>query len=294
MSSRQPLVSIGMAVYNGEDFLCKAVDSLLAQDIQDFELIISDNASTDRTPELCRQYAARDAKVRYYRNEENIGALRNFSRVFELSSGKYFMWASHDDMWSRNYISELLNCSRASDGVALAAARTVYITSNGESHNGREDRSPGPGLNTITLAESLLEQHATSWIYGLYDKESLAGLLPLFQRLPGWGGDVIFLLHLCLNYKVTGSDEAVIYKRVTGHSGVRPKTPRQRAKWQAQFSWHFFREILNSPLSLREKQRLIAMSSHYVRRLAFSGGGVGVVTLWLRAFTQWCKGVNRA
>jgi glycosyltransferase involved in cell wall biosynthesis len=90
----KPRLSIGMPVFNGEKYLKEALDSILAQTYSDFELLISDNASTDRTEQICREYAAKDRRIRYYRNEKNIGAPKNFNRVFELSSGKYFRWAT--------------------------------------------------------------------------------------------------------------------------------------------------------------------------------------------------------
>ncbi len=92
-----PTVNIGMPVYNAENYLQGALDSLLAQDYGDFDLLISDNASTDRTQEICLDYTARDRRVRYQRNGRNIGAADNFNRVLEPACGKYFMWAAHDD-----------------------------------------------------------------------------------------------------------------------------------------------------------------------------------------------------
>src|SRR5690242_6344650 len=97
MGTTSPKVSIGLPVYNGERFLAEAIDSVLAQTFTDFELIISDNASTDRTPEICKAYAEKDSRIRYYRNEENQGASWNFNRVFELSRGMCFQWLAHDD-----------------------------------------------------------------------------------------------------------------------------------------------------------------------------------------------------
>ena len=104
-----PRVSIGMPVYNGEEFLERALDSLLAQSFSDFELIISDNASQDKTQEICLRYAARDPRVKYYRNETNIGAAENFNRVFALSSGEYFKWAGHDDSWTPDYLERCVS-----------------------------------------------------------------------------------------------------------------------------------------------------------------------------------------
>jgi len=97
MQARRPKISIGLPVFNGEKYLAGALKSLLLQDYNDFELILSDNASTDGTEAICREFAAKDRRIRYYRNESNIGASRNYNRVFELAKGEYFKWASHDD-----------------------------------------------------------------------------------------------------------------------------------------------------------------------------------------------------
>ncbi len=83
----RPRVSIGLPVFNGERFVAEAIDSILAQTFTDFELIVSDNASTDRTEEICRQYAEKDERIRYVRNRENYGAAFNFNQTFHLSSG---------------------------------------------------------------------------------------------------------------------------------------------------------------------------------------------------------------
>src|SRR6266536_1939108 len=85
-------VSIGLPVFNGERFVAEAIDSILAQTFEDFELIISDNASTDGTEEICRCYAEKDERIRFVRNRENYGAAFNFNQTFHLSSGGYFKW----------------------------------------------------------------------------------------------------------------------------------------------------------------------------------------------------------
>ena len=87
MNTRGPRVSIGMAIYNEEKYLRESLDSLLAQDFADFELIISDNASEDATQAISLEYAARDPRVRYHRNETNVGSCENFNRVFRLLIG---------------------------------------------------------------------------------------------------------------------------------------------------------------------------------------------------------------
>jgi glycosyltransferase involved in cell wall biosynthesis len=109
MTTDAPRVSIGLAVYNGEKFLEKAIDSILAQTFTDFELILSDNASTDRTEEICRQYTAKDKRVRYYRNPENIGGANNENQTFRMSRGEFFRWAAHDDVCAPTLIEKCIS-----------------------------------------------------------------------------------------------------------------------------------------------------------------------------------------
>ena len=92
-----PMLTVGMPVYNADRFLAKALDSVLGQSFADFELLISDNASTDRTEAICREYAGRDRRIRYFRNERNMGAGWNFRRVYSMANGKYYKQAAHDD-----------------------------------------------------------------------------------------------------------------------------------------------------------------------------------------------------
>lgn len=100
----EPLISIGMPVFNAEKTLASAIESIIHQCFSDFELIISDNASTDGTAEICRNYAASDSRIRYVRQRENIGAANNFRFVLMEARAKYFMWASSDDTRSLDYL----------------------------------------------------------------------------------------------------------------------------------------------------------------------------------------------
>ena len=104
-----PIVSIGMPVYNGEKLIREAIDSLLAQTFTDFELIISDNASTDGTAAICKEYALKDKRINYIRQGTNLGASVNFNLVLNKAVGKYFMWAAHDDQWTEEYLMNATN-----------------------------------------------------------------------------------------------------------------------------------------------------------------------------------------
>lgn len=120
-------MSVGLPVYNGGRYLREALDSLLAQTVTDFEIVICDNASTDDTPSICREYAARDARIRYYRSEENIGLARNFNRAFHLARGEYFRWHAHDDVCAPTFLDECLRALERCPEAALASPRVVVI-----------------------------------------------------------------------------------------------------------------------------------------------------------------------
>ncbi|MGW1532098.1 glycosyltransferase family 2 protein [Streptomyces aureus] len=99
-----PRLSIGLPVYNGEEYLAESLDALLGQTYEDFELVVSDNASVDGTEDICRRYAAKDSRIRYLRLSRNIGATPNHNHVLAESRGELFKWASHDDLYGRDLL----------------------------------------------------------------------------------------------------------------------------------------------------------------------------------------------
>lgn len=127
MNNIRPRVSIGLPVYNGEKYIREALDSILVQTYTDFELIISDNASIDKTPEICQEYASKDPRIRYFRNEKNQGAAWNFNRVFELSGGDYFKWAAHDDLLEPEFLSRCVEILDKNPSVVLCYSKVKII-----------------------------------------------------------------------------------------------------------------------------------------------------------------------
>lgn len=127
-----PRVSVGLPVFNGERFFEETLDSLLTQTFEDFELIISDNASTDRTQEICQAYAARDRRIRYYRNGQNRGATWNFNHVFELSTGEYFRWAAHDDLCAPELLERCVELLDTDISAVLSYCKTRLIDEHGK------------------------------------------------------------------------------------------------------------------------------------------------------------------
>jgi glycosyltransferase involved in cell wall biosynthesis len=103
-----PLITIAIPVYNGESYLSAAIECALGQTVQDFELVISDNGSVDRTREIAEAYARRDARICYTRFDVNQGPVKNFNRAFELAHGSYFKFSPHDDLYDPTYIERCI------------------------------------------------------------------------------------------------------------------------------------------------------------------------------------------
>ena len=100
-----PKISIGMPIYNGASYIDQAINSVLNQTFKDFELIISDNASTDNTENICKKYLSLDNRIHYLRQKKNIGGINNFKFVLDSSVGKYFMWLAADDVLGNSNFS---------------------------------------------------------------------------------------------------------------------------------------------------------------------------------------------
>lgn len=126
-----PTVTFGVPVYNGAKHIRSALDSLLAQTYSDFEIVISDNASTDDTPKICLEYTERDKRVSFQRNSRNLGMIRNFRQVFELASGKYFAWASDHDLWHPGWLETMAKVLEENPDVVLAYSLSTGIDGEG-------------------------------------------------------------------------------------------------------------------------------------------------------------------
>ena len=131
MNDHKSRVSIGMPVFNGEKYLRESIGSILSQTFQDFVLIISDNASTDHTQEICQQYARQDNRISYYRNERNIGGPTNYNRVFELSSSEYFKWAAYDDVLAPEFLNKCVKELDKDPSLVGCHCRTGRIDQSG-------------------------------------------------------------------------------------------------------------------------------------------------------------------
>lgn len=164
-----PPVSLGLPVYNGERFLPEALDSLLGQNFGDFELIISDNDSADRTREICLDYAQRDPRIRYVRQATNVGAAENYNLVFRLSRGRYFKWAAADDICLPGMIQQCYDVLESDPGAVLSYPKTLIIDENGA--------VLGPYDDNLHLDQASTEQRFRQLLFGLRECNAVFGLI---------------------------------------------------------------------------------------------------------------------
>lgn len=262
-----PRVSIGIPVYNAERFLARALDSLLAQDYKDFELIISDNASTDGTPAICRQYAASDPRIRYSCNAANIGAAANFNRVFSLSRGEYFAWAAYDDSWAPSF---LRRCIAALDARADAVLAHTWVRV--EDFDGNE--LPQQARDFLDERASLVERFRACvqdhWaplaVYGLMRASALRQTRLL---KPFMGSDAVLLAELSMHGRFVQVRDPLWTYRTAGFAQGAPYIERIRTALALQrrilptlFPWlllasEYLRVALAADLPASDKARLV-------------------------------------
>ena len=126
-----PLASVGIPVFNGENYLDEAIGSVRKQTMPDLELVICDNASTDRTEQICLDHVASDARIVYVRNEFNLGAIPNYNKTFNLARGRYFKWLAHDDRILPRFLEATIAALEADPSAVLANSVVEYINRNG-------------------------------------------------------------------------------------------------------------------------------------------------------------------
>jgi glycosyltransferase involved in cell wall biosynthesis len=174
-----PRASLAVPVRNGEAFLRRCLDSALAQEFEDFEVVVSDNASDDRTPEILAEYAARDPRVRVFSNESDIGLIENVNRVFHLSRGGYFRWLGADDWIEPGYLARCVAALDAHpEAVGVTTGFRAHLDSGEsrwEDYRGEVADAPDPARR---LGRMLWFFHASDLyydpVYSLFRREALA------------------------------------------------------------------------------------------------------------------------
>ena len=227
--SKIPRVSIGLPVYNGEKYLGESIESLLTQTFDDFELIISDNASTDRTKQICKKYTKKDSRVRYIRNEENIGAAENFNRIFALSLGEYFKWAAADDILHPDFLSKCIEILEKEQDIILCHSKTLRIDESGNVTGSYylPMRYNSPEVS-YRFKDMILEPHSCVMIFGV----AKVDILKKTKLIGGYlGSDRNLLAELSLHGKLFEIPEFLFSRRDHLDASVRKYSIRERIAW---------------------------------------------------------------
>jgi glycosyltransferase involved in cell wall biosynthesis len=215
-SALNPRVSIGLPVYNGEKYLEETLRSLQAQTFRDFELVISDNASDDRTQDICRTYAAGDPRIRYFRNPSNIGLAKNFGRVVELATAAYFKLANADDISAPTLVEKCVAVLDREPDVVLCYGQTTLIDGSGDVLRPYDDRLNLPEPRAAERFDTAVRSIGlVNVLQGVIRTAPLrrTGLLGTYL-----GSDVVLVAELALYGKFIEIPERLFYRRI--HDGA--------------------------------------------------------------------------
>jgi glycosyltransferase involved in cell wall biosynthesis len=231
-----PPLSICLPVYNGERYLAVAITSLLRQTFSDFELVISDNASTDGTQAICRDFASRDKRIRYHRTEKNLGAAPNFNRAYTLSRGPLVRWASHDDLWAETAMETCVAAMNADASLVACHGQTVVIDEDGNAiadkgaaaHLYDPPRKLDDPVPSRRLRDLLLHTHWCYEIFGVIRRPALerTGLHGSF-----YGSDKVLLAELLMQGRIATVNQPLFFRRDHSGNSTSLRTHGDRADW---------------------------------------------------------------
>lgn len=279
-----PQVSIGLPVYNGEDYLDESLRSILDQTFTDFELIICDNDSTDETESICRSYASEDSRIRYFRNERNLGAAKNYNRTLRLARGEYFRWICHDDKLAPRCLEACVEVLDQHPEVVLAYPQTQMIDAQGE-----EMEDPGwlRNLHLVSMPPSeRFARYFEAYVWGGFGSQ-LFGLMrtDVLRSTMKHGdfpsADLILIGELALWGEIYEIEEKLSLRRVHEENSIFSNDreidqiwewfdPEQagRVKW---LEWRWLKELVGAihraPLTPTERARCYrVLTQNYVSK----------------------------
>lgn len=277
ISHVSPIVTVGVPVYNGERYLARAIESILAQRFADLEVIISDNGSTDGTADICHRYAQQDRRVRYVRNERNMGAAFNYNRLVDLAHGRYFKWMAHDDLCAPDLIGACVAILEREPAVVLCYAPTTFIDETGRPlrtiRDGFHFRDPRPSdrfRRFLPLARGWMNP-----VFGVYRTD----VLRQTQRIGRYpSSDMILIADITLRGELHELSESLFFRREHREMSVRANpSALERQRWfdpayrgrapLVHWQWiaEYLRIIRCAPISLGEKIRCVTALTRWVR-----------------------------
>ena len=304
---RGPLVSIGVPAYNAERFLAPALESLLAQEMGDLEVVVSDNGSTDGTEQVVRDLAAQDRRLRYVRQPVNRGGAANFNAVFALRDPRapYFKWAAADDTHDPRYLGAVLDVLRSDPGVSVAHSLTDDIDEQGRHLRSWGDQGLPAADPDVAVRFGAMSQrnYQCFSIFGLVRVETLLATRGLGYYAES---DRVLLVELALRGRLVDVPEELFHRRQhSGRSVNTHPTARDRIAWfnpglvgrpvfpEWRLGQGYVQAVMDAPLPVHDRVRCLARMGrwtvvrgpHLVRNVARTGAEVaaGRTTLLRRA-----------
>jgi glycosyltransferase involved in cell wall biosynthesis len=268
MPIRAPRLTVGMPVYNGDRTLATALEALLGQTFGDFELVVSDNASTDGTPDLLARYAAFDPRLRIVRQPQNLGANPNYSEVARRAHGEYFKWASSNDWCAPTFFERCIDVLDARSDIVLAFPRTKLFVTVPEN---AEEYPYDFGLESDRPADRFIHLASKLRLNNVFNGVIRVAALRRTRLVPHHcGSDIVLMAHLALLGKFAQVPEPLFFRRMEPQSATRLMSadamrrhhyPRPDARalfqsWRLSADW--FRVVLAAPVPIAEKRRAFA------------------------------------
>ena len=262
--STGPRLSIGLPVYNGDSFLAEAIEALLGQSYKDFELIISDNASTDRTAEICRGYEEQDSRVRYIRQPRNIGMVPNHNFLVGVARGEFFKWASHDDLYARDFLQRCMDGLDEHREAVLAHSWCVLMDMAGNPIQFFMLPEATASRRAPDRFRSMLFDGKADWSYAIV-RTSVLRQTPLHPTY--YGGDRTLMTELALHGTLLQVPDWLYFRRdhpnrrISAREWSTTFDPRRASRLRnpairlyTEYLWGFVSAIQRAPLPAAEKR----------------------------------------
>lgn len=244
-----PLVTIAVPIFNEARFIDSSLRSLRSQDYPNLEIVVSDNASTDETLEICQRHAAEDPRIRILRAECNVGVTPNFQKTLDGSQGKYFMWAAGHDLWTPNLVSECVRLLEAHPGASVAFGSCTWIDGDGQPYPRQSGWTDTRGMGPIARMATIFWGNMHP-VVGVIRGDVLRSLPPISNFA---GGDLVLLADLVLRGDFVHASQATWSRREFRHETHHDDKLRRYASADSGITrsllWRVF-PLLRLPLAL--------------------------------------------
>lgn len=272
MSRDDEPVTIGFPIYNGAAHVDATLQSLLAQSHGNLRILISDNASNDGTLDILRKYAESDNRIELHEQAQNVGAIANFAYVLEKARTGWFMFAAHDDKWSPNFVSSLMEVADSHPSAEILVPQVHFTFEDGRVPIISPLDESVFGMRGASKVRSLLKVAHGSWLYGLHRTQCLKDAFRHTAAYPHvWGADLILLLPSILRGNIAGTNDAVFSHLETplSRQRYRPATLQDQLRLNRDFRRVAFEMLRREVHSGKTRMTLILPLLAFCERHGF-------------------------